>query len=140
VRNRIQKFRLWACTLVLISAFGFRPNLIAGTWTPLARTAPGSVGLMLLLPDGTVMAQNSGTSVTWYRLTPDIHGSYVNGTWTTLKAMHDNRLYVSSDVLKDGRVFIAGGEYGRGKKTAEVYDPLVNAWLMTPPSGQSFSD
>ncbi|MGZ4987734.1 MAG: BACON domain-containing protein, partial [Limisphaerales bacterium] len=96
--------------------------------------------LMLLLPDGTVMAQNSGTSVAWYRLTPDIHGNYANGTWTTLKSMHDNRLYVSSDVLKDGRVFIAGGEYGRGTKTAEVYDPLCNAWTMAPPSGQSFSD
>ncbi len=111
-----------------------------GAWTPLAHTAPSSVGLMLLLSDGTVIAQRSGTSATWYRLTPDIHGSYVNGTWTTLAAMHDTRLYFSSDVLKDGRLFVAGGEYGTGEKTAEVYDPLCNAWTMTPVSGQSFSD
>lgn len=140
MRERIRKQRFWGCALILVSSFAFSQKLAAGTWTALAHTAPGSVGLMLLLPDGTVMAQNSGTSVSWYRLTPDIHGSYVNGTWTTLKSMHDNRLYGSSDVLKDGRVFVAGGEYGRGKKTAEVYDPLVNAWTIAPPSGQSFSD
>ena len=112
----------------------------AGTWVPLTHTAPGSIGVMLLLPDGTVIAQNSGTSVAWYRLTPDIHGSYINGTWQTLTSMHDTRLYGSTDVLRDGRLFIAGGEYGIGKKTAEVYDPLCNTWLMAPVSGQSFSD
>ncbi len=95
---------------------------------------------MLLLSDGSVIAQNSDTSAAWYRLTPDIHGSYTNGTWQTLAAMHDTRLYNSSDILKDGRMFIAGGEYGIGKKTGEVYDPLCNTWLMTPVSGQSFSD
>jgi hypothetical protein len=127
--------------LVLLGLFGLTTKLNgAGVWTPLAHTAPGPVGLMMLLPDGTVMAQNSGTSVAWYRLTPNTNGSYVNGTWTTLASMHDNRLYGSSDVLKDGRVFVAGGEYGRGKKTAEVYDPLCNAWTMTPVANQSFSD
>lgn len=94
---------------------------------------------MLLLNDGTVMAHN-GQGSAWYRLTPDSSGSYVNGTWTTLAAMHDTRLYFSSDVLKDGRVFVAGGEYGIGKKTGEVYDPLTNTWTMTPVAGQSFSD
>ena len=37
-------------------------------------------------------------------------------------------------------LFVAGGEYGTGEKTGEVYDPLCNTWLMTPVSGQSFSD
>jgi hypothetical protein len=66
--------------------------MAVGTWTPLTHTAPSSVDLMLLLSDGTVMVQRSGISSNWYRLTPDIHGSYVNGTWTTLAAMHDARL------------------------------------------------
>lgn len=116
------------------------PSGQSGTWTPLARTAPGSIGLMLLLPDGTVMAANSNTSSTWYRLTPDSQGHYINGTWNTLQAMHDTRLYYSSQVLKDGRVFVAGGEYGTGKKTGEVYNPLTNTWKMAPPSGHTFSD
>ena len=121
--------------------FVARQTSIAGTWTPLAHTAPGSIGVMLLLSDGSVIAQNSGTSTAWYRLTPDIHGSYINGTWQTLTSMHDTRLYGATDILRDGRLFIAGGEYGIGKKTAEVYDPLCNAWLMTPVSEcQSFSD
>ena len=68
---------------------------------------------MLLLPDGTVMAANSDESNAWYRLTP-IHGGYVTGTWTTLAAMHDTRLYYSSEVLTNGQVFVAGSEYGTG--------------------------
>src|SRR5450759_4524132 len=78
------------------------------------------------------MAQNNGGNA-WYRLTPDSHGSYVNGTWTTTAAMHDTRLYFSSDVLRDGRLFVAGAEYGTGTNSAEVYDPLSNTWTMAPP-------
>ena len=137
--NSFARFRtgLFAFFFFLFAA---RQTATAGTWTPLTHTAPGSIGLMLLLTDGSVIAQNSGTSTAWYRLTPDIHGSYLHGTWQTMAAMHDTRLYGSSDILRDGRLFVAGGEYGIGKKTAEVYDPLCNSWLMTPVSGQSFSD
>ncbi|BDI28857.1 hypothetical protein CCAX7_009080 [Capsulimonas corticalis] len=116
------------------------PAAQAGTWTAVANTAPNGVNLMLLLSDGTVMAQQGGATNVWYKLTPDIHGSYVNGTWSTLASMHDTRLYGSSGVMSDGRVFIAGGEYGSGGSTAEVYDPVANTWTMTPSSGQSFSD
>ena len=81
----------------------------AGTWTALANTAPGGVNTMLLLSDGTVMAQDGGNT-TWYRLTPNSSGSYVNGTWSTRTSMHYSRLYYASAVLQDGRVFFAGGE------------------------------
>jgi hypothetical protein len=54
--------------------------------------------------------------------------------------MHDTRFAYSSAVLRDGRVFVAGGEYGTGTATAEVYDPKANTWTMAPPSGQSFVD
>lgn len=110
----------------------------SGTWTPVARNAPGSIFLMLLMPDGTVMAANGGSA--WFRLTPDAQGSYVNGTWTTLASMHDSRLYYSSQVLRDGRLFVAGGEYGTGFRTAEVYNPASNTWTMAPDAGQGFSD
>ena len=46
--------------------------------------------------------------------------------------MHDTRLYYSTQVLKDGRVFVAGGEYGTGRKTGETYDPRTDRWLMAP--------
>ena len=113
--------------------------MAGGTWTPLANSAPNTIALMLLLPDGTVMGADGG-GANWYRLSPDIHGSYVNGTWTTLAPMHDTRLWFSSDVLTDGRVFVAGGEYGSGGSTAEVYDPSSDSWTLAPASGQTFSD
>jgi len=116
----------------------------AGTWTPLAHTAPGVVGHMLLLPDGTVMAENNNDGGTygpvWYRLTPDSTGSYVNGTWTTLASMNDTRLFFASRVLTDGRVFVAGGEYGTGGAKGEVYNPQTNIWTETPTPGHTFSD
>src|SRR5262249_43306063 len=107
----------------------------------------------LLLSDGTVMAKGfagggDGIGNSWYRLTPDVNGSYVNGTWSTLAAMHDTRLYFSTQVLKDARVFVAGGEYGTGGATAEIYDPVPDTWtqidppvsLINPNSGQEFFD
>jgi hypothetical protein len=90
---------------------------------------------MLLLSDGTVMAQGaplgSVGSSQWFRLTPDASGSYANGTWTTLASMHVSRQYFPSNVLPDGRVFLVGGEYSSGggfTNTAEMYDPLTDTW------------
>jgi hypothetical protein len=85
---------------------------------------------MLLLPDGTVMANaNNDTSGAsgWYLLTPDASGHYYDGTWTALSSMHDTRLFFSSQVLTDGRVFIAGGEDGSGQASAEIYNPLTDS-------------
>jgi hypothetical protein len=111
----------------------------AGTWTKIVHNAPQPVNLMLLMSDGTVMcARNNGSTISngWMRLTPDATGSYVNGTWTTLANAHDTRLYYPSQVLRDGRVFVAGGEYGTGGPRAEVYDPATNVWTtVTPPAG-----
>jgi subtilisin-like proprotein convertase family protein len=108
----------------------------AGTWTRLTNNAPGAVNLMILLSDGTVMALATDGGATipngWYKLTPDSHGSYINGTWTTLAPMNDTRLYFSSAVLPDGRVLAAGGEYGTGGPRGEVYDPLTNVWTQMP--------
>lgn len=108
----------------------------AQTWTRVTPLAPGAVNQLILLSDGTVMAaaNSGGASIGngWYRLTPDSHGSYVNGTWSTLASMHDSRLYYASQVLRDGRVFVAGGEYGTGGAKAEVYNPLTNTWTNAP--------
>jgi hypothetical protein len=114
---------------------------LAGTWTKLTHNAPQPINLMLLLSDGTVMAAQFSNSIAsgWYRLTPDATGSYVNGTWTSLASMHDTRLYYPSQVLRDGRVFVAGGEYGTGGGKAEVYDPATNAWTQTNPPASIWS-
>ena len=91
---------------------------------------------MVLLPNGSVMAadQPGGQLVSsnWFMLTPDRQGSYINGTWSVLSSMKDTRLYYSSAVLTDGRLWVAGGEYGTGCATSEVYDPLADAWTSIP--------
>ncbi len=121
-------FRLWRlCVMAWIWSL---PANAVGTWKPVTRSAPGPVSLMLLLSDGTVMAADSDTNSGWYRLTPDIHGNYVNGTWSRLASMHDTRHYYSSCVLKDGRVLVAGGEFGSGVAKSEIYNPLSNTWTQ----------
>ena len=50
---------------------------------------------MLLLTDGTVIAQSGDDGLHWFKLTPDAHGSYVNGTWTTPAPMSFPRIYFS---------------------------------------------
>ena len=102
----------------------------AGEWTKLNRGAPGPVNMMLLLSDGTVMAQNTGGNA-WYRLTPN-NGDYVDGNWTTRQPMTSTRLYYSSAVLRDGRVLVAGAEYGNGWNTAEIYNPSTDSWSPSP--------
>src|SRR6266853_704441 len=132
--------------LIAMALVAFRPAAHAGTWTALAHGAPSSCGgVMLLLTDGTVMVKSSsggsdGYGNLWNKLTPDSQGSYANGTWTTLAAMHDTRLYFASQVLKDGRVFVAGGEYGTGGSAGETYNPLTNTWTPAPAQGSRISD
>ena len=124
IRHSSRPVRWFAVVAMAAAAFvGFASNVVAGTWTQLTNSPPAGAGLMELLPDGTVMVQNGGGNA-WYRLTPDIHGSYLNGTWTTLNSMNSTRLYNSTQVLTDGRLFTAGGEYGTGDTTSEVYDPM----------------
>jgi hypothetical protein len=127
--------------LGIFGGFGMPLHLSAqGTWSSLVHIAPEGINTTLLLSDGTLMAAGSGSAMnTWYRLTPDSAGSYVNGTWSILASMNDSRLYFSSEVLTNGRVFVAGAEYGLGTNSAELYDPLSNTWTRCPPppAGQS---
>ncbi len=132
------RMRLLIAAAALCSLLSFQNVNAEGTWTHIANPAPDGISLMMLLSDGTVVTVNEGP--VWYRLTPDAHGSYVNGTWSTLAPMHDKRLYFSSQVLKDGRVFVAGGEYDSGEKSAEVYDPVKNVWTQTPDPHEDFLD
>ena len=140
---------------VLVSiAFAFCSTTIQaqGTWRTLTNAAPnGNQGVMLLLTDGTVMTvtqdsalSNGGTyGNIWNLLTPDATGSYLNGTWSSLPPMHSTRLYFSSQVMPNGNVYVAGGEYGSGGNTAEIFNTTTHTWTsitkgITP--GWSFED
>jgi hypothetical protein len=109
------------------------------TWLPVIHSSPDyNNGVMLLLSDGSVMAKSSHGGIDtlgnmWDVLTPDINGSYVNGTWRRLDTMNYRRLYCSSQMLKDGRVYVAGGEYGAGAGNGETFDPLTGKWTKAGP-------
>jgi hypothetical protein len=110
-------------------------------WTPLTNQSPsGNSGVQIMIQstDGSILVQ-SYDGQSWMKLTPDAKGSYIEGTWSTLASEPVARLYFASQILTDGRLFVAGGEYsGPGllpnwSNTGEIYDPLTNAWsLITP--------
>src|SRR5580700_3337818 len=55
--------RLWFALALVVCGLLFPWRaMAAGTWTPLTHLPPSAVGTMLLLSDGTVLAQQSGTS------------------------------------------------------------------------------
>jgi hypothetical protein len=125
--------------LLAVSSIAYAQGNSA-SWTPLTNLPPaGSLINMLLLTDGTVMAQNGDDAQHWHRLTPDAHGSYVNGTWTTLAPMSFPRLYFTTNVLQDGRVWLLGGEYTGPyfdqniAPSGEIYDPIKNTWSPIAP-------
>jgi len=144
IRNQKRACKFAAVTLLLMLCS--LKNQAQGTWTALTNKAPDiNGGEMLLLSDGTVLAKtfsggSDGYGNLYDKLTPDIHGSYINGTWTKIANMKSTRLYYSSQVLKDGRVYVAGGEYGSGNSKGETYDPLSNVWTAAPNPGKTISD
>jgi hypothetical protein len=107
----------------------------ANKWQQLTTPAPTPfLDVMLLMPDGSVMILSANDNQTWVKLTPDIYGSYVNGTWSTVGKMNIPRLYFASQVLPDGRVWVTGGEYtgpyydSNITGSGEIYDPKTNTW------------
>ncbi|GAC1565525.1 MAG: hypothetical protein NVS3B17_22800 [Vulcanimicrobiaceae bacterium] len=112
---------------------------MAGSWAPLNNQPTFNASTMLLLTDGTVLCQEISTA-NWWKMTPDQTGDYVNGTWTSVASGPNAPLYYASAVLRDGRVFVAGGEYNGGVfadlLAAELYDPVANTWTnLTTPVG-----
>jgi hypothetical protein len=134
---------------------------MVGTWKPLGRQPPVAVDTMLLLTDGSVMCHDYGVpgayTPNWYKLVPDAFMDYAQGTWHKLTPMPANAplsqngpvdapLYFASAVLRDGRVFVAGGEYNASPNVdilaASIYDPVADSWtsIATPPGWTNIGD
>ena len=117
-----------------------------GTWQTVAQAPASGLTNPLLLTDGTVIFLDYLTG-SWYKLTPDISGNYVTGTWSQIASLPSGYtpLYFASAVLPDGRVIITGGEYNGGTavwtSSGAIYDPVANAWTsVSPPSGTGWSN
>jgi hypothetical protein len=127
---------------------------MAGTWATVGSSGgPANAGTMLLLTDGSVLCHdepNSGSisgSKRWFRLVPDANGHYETGTWSRLADGPNSPLYFACSVLRDGRVFVGGGEYNGTNAqvellAAELYDPVANSWtaIGTPTGWTQIGD
>jgi hypothetical protein len=120
---------------------GLPPATPGGTWTKLANVPVPAAGFQLLLTDGTVIISEVSTG-RWWRLTPDILGNYLTGTWSQIAAMPAGYtpLYFGAGILPDGRVMIEGGEYINNNPVwttlGAVYNPVTNTWAsVAPPAG-----
>jgi Secretion system C-terminal sorting domain/Kelch motif len=148
-----QKPKRGLTSLFVLLFFMLAQNSMAqGAWTALRDTAPElNAGVMLLLTDGSIIMTTTtdpnavwddSCGPAWNKLTPDSTGSYVNGKWSLIAPMHNSRLYFSSQVLQNGKVYVAGGEFGTGSNMAELYDPGADTWTPIPgiPSGNILAD
>jgi hypothetical protein len=120
-------------------------NSGGGMWTKLKCLFPGCQSdATLLLTDGTVLVLDGCSRTDWYKLTPDMDGSYVKGTWSpnsgpgavaSLPASWNyTPQFFGSAVLRDGRVIIEGGEHNMFPNGA-IYDPVANTWTFVPAPG-----
>lgn len=124
--------------VVLLAGLGI---VSAQTWTPLTNEPSFSASNAYILPDGRVLVQDTGAQ-DWWALTPDITGSYQNGTWAQMKSMLGgySPLYYASAILPDGRLAMLGGEYNFGTadwtNLGAIYTPKTNSWAtLKAPSG-----
>jgi hypothetical protein len=140
----MKKFAMLVVAVAVLLALPGLAQAQTGSWQPLNHQPSFDVEHALLLTDGTVMAQSIDNYTSWWKLTPDNTGSYVNGTWTQLASMPSGYgpLYYASQVIPNGFVVVQGGEYnfGNGDWTnlGAFYNPATNVWKSLPaPSGWS---
>jgi len=123
------------CAALLAASF---TTAEAQTFKNLTHQPPDGAEVTFQMTDGTVMAQGFNNS-DWWKLTPDINGSYVNGTWSRVADLPSGYSpYAQAEsVLADGRLLITGGEYNNNEfafiNRGAIYDPLSNTWTDLPP-------
>jgi hypothetical protein len=129
---------------VVCTAFSIIVTFFCALWmiiTVVLCMSTASGGTMFLLTDGSILVQECllgyGTR-RWWKLVPDVNGSYFNGTWRRVADSHIGRKYFSSAVLADGRLLVCGGEYTDSSgvnandesNACEIYDPVADAWTV----------
>jgi hypothetical protein len=118
----------------------------AQKWQALSHPVNFQAGALALLTDGTVLIheEQDPNPQNWFKLTPDINGSYVNGTVKPIAKTSAayGPLFFGSVVLPDGRYIVEGGEYnnncsgGCWTNLGAIYDPVKNKWTpVNAPAG-----
>src|ERR1051325_9684337 len=126
-------------------------------WTQIQ--LPGTFGInsLQLLMDGSVLASESAHPHVWHRFIPDPVNGYWGGSWVNAGQTLYGRDGFITQILRDGRFFVGGGEYvsdqnGNGIATAgvaspfhskcEVYSLATNSWTEVPryPLGDYLAD
>src|ERR1700757_1471305 len=143
----LNRWRIFSC-LTAVLMLSLSSWAAANKWQLLTTPAPTPfLDVMLLMPDGSVMILSANDNQTWVKLTPDVYGNYVNGTWSVVGKMNIPRLYFASQVLQDGRVWITGGEYtgpyydSNITGSSETFDPATgtSTWNANFPICQPFT-
>src|SRR4051812_2199020 len=118
--------------LLIFLSFSMRGN---AQWTQLTNNAlDANNGQLILLSDGRVLCHtnNEPSGDIYDILTPAANGSYVNGTWSRSSQSNQWRYSFPSQMLKNGKVYLAGGEYGtdgvQAGIHAEIYNPATDSW------------
>ena len=124
-----------------------RPT-VGGVWKTVTAPMPSSgASAPHLMMDGTVLVHAQCTG-NWYKLTPNIDGTYKDGTWSTIATMPAGYtpLYFAVQVLVDGRLIVNGGEYNACAEAwtnlGAIYDPATNTWasVATPFTSSTIGD
>ncbi len=136
------RIEVYSLALAMLSSASWAQRV-----TPLVNQPPNGIEFTMILTDGTVMAHDFLYYNQWWKLTPDINGSYSNGTWTQLASLP---IEYSPDasaeaVLADGRVIVMGGEYTGPNadftltNQGAIYDPKSDTWTpVQPPNGFAY--
>lgn len=105
-------------TAAVVSLVMSLPSL-AQMLTPLVSQPKDGIDLAFLMTDGTVVAQDYINPERWWKLTPDINGSYVNGTWHRLASSWAPTIsHIESHELTRGSTYKIGGTQFNGLSQA----------------------
>jgi hypothetical protein len=128
---------------ITILLFALSGSSLAQKITQLLNPAPDGAIVEYLLTDGSIVVQGGGCSDFW-KLTPNISGSYIKGTWKQIASLPAGYAPYANTaaVLADGRLLISGGEYSNCgaqftlTNQSAIYDPKTDKWTMVaPPKG-----
>jgi len=116
-------------------------------WTQI-QNAPFGLESLQLLMDGSVLASESAHPHVWHRFIPDRVNGYSGGTWVSAGQTTYGRVGFITQILRDGRCFVGGGEYVYDQNgtllatfnvdspfhsKCEIFNLSTNSWNEVPP-------